>query len=237
MTNGADSWKVDVICVACKVKGERKVLFRTWFGMRAILSRALHAYGNATPATTLLVDAATSMPEQSFQFPEYAKHPAFYTIQPNLMTQGRQFALWRDLITSYCAHHHLYRLSLSSLPSDLFSKKDINRSLNQNDTKIVLTWMSKAENGGRLEWINASEAFVYWRNPAEFADMIYAWVDETGQKGAILTFYELRQSDAVRSQEWREMDEDLLRKVLNVLVKKGKAQIFGQEESAGIKFF
>jgi ESCRT-II complex subunit VPS25 len=29
----------------------------------------------------------------------------------------------------------------------------------------------------------------------------------------------------------------MLRKVLGVLVKKGRAQIFGQEEGAGVKFF
>jgi ESCRT-II complex subunit VPS25 len=33
------------------------------------------------------------------------------------------------------------------------------------------------------------------------------------------------------------MEEGMLRKVLGVLVKKGRAQIFGQEEGAGVKFF
>jgi len=49
--------------------------------------------------------------------------------------------------------------------------------------------------------------------------------------------YELREGDAVSGKEWRDMDEGLLRKVLNALVKRGKAQIFGQEENAGVKFF
>ena len=67
--------------------------------------------------------------------------------------------------------------------------------------------------------------------------MLYGWVDETGQKGAVLTVYELREGDAVMNKDWRDMDEGMLRKVLNVLVKRGKAQIFGQEENAGVKFF
>lgn len=33
------------------------------------------------------------------------------------------------------------------------------------------------------------------------------------------------------------MDADVLVKALNVLVKRGKAQIFGQEDSLGVKFF
>lgn len=33
------------------------------------------------------------------------------------------------------------------------------------------------------------------------------------------------------------MDTDLLQKALGTLVKRGKAQIFGQEDSLGVKFF
>lgn len=71
----------------------------------------------------------------------------------------------------------------------------------------------------------------------DWADAIYEWVDETGQKGAVLTVYELREGEAVGKKEWRDIDETLLRKILGVLVKRGKAQIFGQEENAGVKFF
>lgn len=67
--------------------------------------------------------------------------------------------------------------------------------------------------------------------------MIYAWVDETGQKNSVLTVYELRESDAVRGREWKDMDEGMLRRVLGVLVKRGKAQVFGQDGGDGVKFF
>lgn len=67
--------------------------------------------------------------------------------------------------------------------------------------------------------------------------MIYGWVDETGQKGSVLTVYELREGEAIGSKEWVGMEEEMLRKVLGVLVKKGKAQVFGLDESAGVKFF
>lgn len=95
-----------------------------------------------------------------------------------------------------------------------------------------------------MEWVSStgkgeqsSSCWIYWKSPSEWADAIYGWIEETGQKGAVLTFYEIREGDAVRSKEWRDMDEALLRKALGVLVKRGKAQIFGQEETAGIKFF
>lgn len=37
--------------------------------------------------------------------------------------------------------------------------------------------------------------------------------------------------------EFHGLDQDLLQKALNVLVRRGKAQIFGSEDSQGVKFF
>lgn len=199
-----------------------------------------------TPSTTAYTPSATTQTtsSHSFNFPTYTSFPPFYTLQPNLTTRVRQLELWSTLITSYCSYHHTFRLLLSSLPADLFNNAHIHRSLKTADIRTVLDHMSKPENGPRIEWIpsstrgeQSSSCYVYWRTPGEWADVLHGWVDETGQKGAVLTVYELREGDAVTNKEWRDMDEGMLRKVLNVLVKRGKAQIFGQEENAGVKFF
>lgn len=188
--------------------------------------------------------AALSTDPTKFTFPSYTSFPPFYTLQPNLTTLARQLELWSALITSYCAHHRLFRLSLSSPPADLFTNSSIKRSLKSADVRTVLDHMSKPENGPRIEWINpttrgetANTCYVYWKTPTEWADTIYNFVEETGQKGAVLTIYELREGESSLGREWRDIDEALLRKVLAVLVKRGKAQIFGLEESAGVKFF
>lgn len=54
-----------------------------------------------------------------------------------------------------------------------------------------------------------------------------------------MTIYELRASDAVGGQEWAGMDEGMLRRVLEGLVRKGRAQVFeGQGgDGGGVKFF
>jgi predicted ATP-dependent serine protease len=62
-------------------------------------------------------------------------------------------------------------------------------------------------------------------------------VDETGQKNVVLTLYELTESEATMSQEFHGMDPDLLQRAMGVLVKRGKAQVFGQEDEQGVKFF
>ena len=174
----------------------------------------------------------------AFSFPTYTTFPPFYTLQPNLTTRARQLTLWSQLILSYFAHARSHRLSLSSPPANLFANPSIHRALSEPDIRAVLDYMSLPANGARIEWIDGKSAcWVFWRTLAEWADLIYGWVDETGQKGSVLTVYELREGEAVGAKEWVGMEEEMLKKVLGVLVKKGRAQIFGQDEGAGVKFF
>lgn len=101
---------------------------------------------------------------------------------------------------------------------------------------------------GRAEWVGGGkgdgagagaggEFWVWWRNVEEWAGLIAEWVDETAQKNTVLTLYELTESEATLSQEFHGMDPELLQKALSVLVKRGKAQVFGQEDQQGVKFF
>ena len=107
----------------------------------------------------------------------------------------------------------------------------------------------------RGEWSGKDEFWVYWKRPEEWGDVVWRWVDAVGQKGAVLTFYELLHGEGtvdqgieVPFQKWKcmlmllcadfhEMDTELFAKAMSTLVKKGKAHVFGDEESKGIKFF
>ncbi|KAE8213911.1 hypothetical protein CF327_g2652 [Tilletia walkeri] len=84
-----------------------------------------------------------------------------------------------------------------------------------------------------------SRAWIFWRKPEEWADIIYKWISDTGQNRSIITLYELTEGDLSEGQEFRELPKPLLRQVLDVLVKQGKAQIFGgakDAEGEGVKF-
>jgi ESCRT-II complex subunit VPS25 len=186
---------------------------------------------------------ASASTASTFSFPAYTSYPPLYTLQPNHTTRSRQLDLWSALIISYSAHHALYKLSLSSLPRDLFTHPSGDRELKPNDIRTVLDHMSKSENGGRIEWIPATgggrseSCYIWWRTQGEWADAVYAWVEGTGQRNTVLTLYELREGGDGK-QEWRGMDEGMLRRVIGVLVKRSKAQIFGQAgEGEGVKFF
>ncbi|ROW08323.1 hypothetical protein VMCG_03016 [Cytospora schulzeri] len=125
---------------------------------------------------------------------------------------------------------------------ELFHNRKLNRRLALADVREVIGFMRRE---GRAEYVGREEegrgegdvVWVYWRTPEEWAGVIEGWVDETAQKGTVLTLYELTEGEGTRGTEFHGLDQELLQKALNVLVRRGKAQIFGQEDSQGVKFF
>lgn len=104
--------------------------------------------------------------------------------------------------------------------------------------------MTSEEGGRRAEWVGGSEGkggggafWVFWKRPEEWADVVAEWVEATGQKNTVLTLYELVSGEMSVGQDFHGMDAELLRRSLNVLVKRGKAQVFGSEDQQGVKFF
>jgi len=204
-----------------------------------------------TPPATGTGSSPSANSSDGFVFPPHYSFPPFFTLQPNTTTLSRQLALWSSLIRSYCAHNRLFRLSLSTaVGSPPFRNATIDRQLDILSIRRVIEYMVSADGDNRAEWVptqgnskkpirdsEKNSAWIYWRRPEEWADAVYAWVDGTGQKGSVLTIYELRESDAVQGQDWIGMEEDMLRRCLDVLVKRGKAQVFGADEGAGVKFF
>ncbi|KAL8929833.1 MAG: hypothetical protein Q9208_000977 [Pyrenodesmia sp. 3 TL-2023] len=185
----------------------------------------------------------------TFPFPPSHSFPPFYTLQPTLLTRSTQLAKWSTLILRYHAHHHLYRLHLATaLSSPLFHNPTIHKRLSHASLVEIVDYMTKSGKdggaGGRAEWIGGTrgekrrdEAWIWWRWPEEWAEVLAGWVDRTGQKGTVLTFWELLNGEAVRGEKWVGMEEEVLARSLDVLVKKGKAQVFGEEGERGVKFF
>jgi ESCRT-II complex subunit VPS25 len=187
---------------------------------------------------------ATSGPENamaaspSFTFPREYNFPPFFTRQTNLTTHHAQLAKWSALVLAYARHHRLFRLALSSAAeSDLFCNRRLDRRLSPTDIRDLLDFMRRDGRAESVPGAGPDVVYLYWRRPAEWAALIEAFVEDTAQKGSVLTIYELTHSDGTRGTELHGMDPDILTMALNVLVKKGKAQIFGQDDSQGVKFF
>jgi ESCRT-II complex subunit VPS25 len=110
--------------------------------------------------------------------------------------------------------------------------------LSLKDLRYILDWMASKEGGERGEWMDTGkgEYWVFWKRPEEWARLVEEWVDNTGQRGSVLTIYELLEGEGSIGEEFHGMDPDLLQKWLQVLVKRGKAQVFGSEDQQGVKF-
>lgn len=77
--------------------------------------------------------------------------------------------------------------------------------LKQKDAVEILDAMAGE---GAVEWdgTTKSTAIIYWRKPEEWANAIYEWIDNTGQKGSVLTLYEISEGDLTVSQGLFEWD-------------------------------
>ncbi|KAI0026079.1 ESCRT-II complex, vps25 subunit [Xylariomycetidae sp. FL0641] len=197
--------------------------------------------------------APTTTTSTTFEFPIEYHFPPFFTRQPNATTWHAVQSKWSALILAWCAHHRAFRLSLPSavapttttsnpsLADELFHNRRLGKRLGRADAREVFAFMRRE---GRVEFVHDDAAgggegdvFVYWRTPDEWAALIEDWVEQTAQKGAVLTLYELTEGEDTRGTEFHGLEPEILQKALQVLVKRGKAQIFGQEDQRGVKFF
>ncbi|RYO77244.1 hypothetical protein DL766_008461 [Monosporascus sp. MC13-8B] len=214
---------------------------------------------HSTTANTAAGGTAAAAP---FEFPREYHFPPFFTRQPNATTRHSQLEKWSALVLSYARHRRLYRISLPSAaaaaaggPSsysssstvadaeELFHNRRLGRRLGAADAREVLEHMRRE---GRAEPVahggdggdgDGGLWWVYWKTPDEWAAEVEAWVEDTAQRGVVFTLYELTEGEDTRGASFHGLDPELLQKALQVLVKRGKAQIFGQEDQRGIKFF
>lgn len=185
----------------------------------------------------MAAESATAPPP--FIWPKIYSFPPFFTPQPNALTRASQLARWSSLIQTYCRHGRIFRLTLiDALEKPLFHNAKIKKRLSAKDAKHLIDYMVSEEGDARAEWLGTekSSAWIWWRKPEEWATLIASWVEATGQKGSVLTLYELIEGEATEKQEFHGMDMEVMRKSLNTLAKKGKAQVFGEADQQGVKF-
>lgn len=59
----------------------------------------------------------------------------------------------------------------------------------------------------RGEWRGKDEFWVYWKRPEEWGDAVGKWVDAVGQRGAVLTFYELLNGEGTVGQGMKQFPQ------------------------------
>lgn len=108
----------------------------------------------------------------------------------------------------------------------------------------------------RFQWSggNKDRFLVLYRSYAEWAKLVFDWVDSTGQMGGVLTgacaariptahltpartVYELLEGDDSAGQEFHGIDQPLMLKILTYMEKQGNAKLFTGTDSSkmGVK--
>ncbi|ORY29432.1 ESCRT-II complex, vps25 subunit [Rhizoclosmatium globosum] len=157
--------------------------------------------------------------------------------QPTQETWIRQRTLWIEIILSYCQSQRLFLVDLNELAkSPLFDNKTINRRVQREMIDELFAEIVAIGNGEWEDKKQKKRCFVWWKKPEEWAALIYAWASENGQK--ICTVYEIVEGDGTEGLEFHGLNMDAVKRVLEVLVKQGKGQIFygSSDADMGIKF-
>ncbi|KAI8880276.1 ESCRT-II complex, vps25 subunit, partial [Backusella circina FSU 941] len=159
-------------------------------------------------------------------------------------TWQNQVGQWEQLILSYAKHKHVFRLDVHAATSpgggEIFENNKIKR---KNNKSFLNKYHQHTQNIGRLSFELLQEIIdeMVKRGTAEWdsKEKTEALINETGQNNQVVTFYELCQGELVQDQEFYMMDNTLLNKALQILVKRGNAQIFKgtDQDSMGVKFF
>ncbi|CEP17176.1 hypothetical protein [Parasitella parasitica] len=145
--------------------------------------------------------------------------PPFFTRQITESTWKSQAMQWENLILSYARQKRIFRLDLHQATSpgaaQIFENKKINRRLSFETLQDIIEEMT------RKALTDSSQ------------------ISETGQNNQIVTYYEIANGELAEGQEFFELDIAILSKALNILVKRGNAQIFKgtDQDSMGVKFF
>ena len=69
------------------------------------------------------------------------------------------------------------------LERPLFHNKELRKGLALQEARDIIDWMTKDEGMKRAEWVGngteKSAAWIYWRRPEEWAEVILKWVYQT----------------------------------------------------------
>ena len=171
-----------------------------------------------------------------FVFPWEYHFPPFFTLQPNQDTRKAQLSAWRSLFVNYTCHHKIYEMNITDASNHpIFSNRKINRSLTQDGLKVVLDDLEKH---GHIEWTDKSKSkfLIHWLSTSQWANVLYDYANQNGLTNTVCTFYELTQSDQAIGTQLHGLNEEILRKAIQDLEKRGKALLISIEASEGVKF-
>lgn len=150
------------------------------------------------------------------------------------------------MILQYCEYYKIHSLLVEGTvltsqdpQSDLvplFESKSLERAVSDEFRHDIFNHLIHKLR--KAQYVDAKKpeagVLIYWRSLAEWAKALHDYVEKTGQLGTILTVYELTSlEDPLMHDDLRNIDYNLFVKVLDVLIKQGKAQVLMSDDGSG----
>ena len=163
--------------------------------------------------------------------------PPLFTEQTREKTRVGWLNIWRDIILQWHMENKVSVLRLSEWPH--FENAKINRKMRPEARRTVLDYLASVGNG---EWVEGSENefVVFYKTPAQWAEMLYSWADRSMKCGDILTIYDITSGDETTEEEFYNLDSRTLVRSLAHLQGIGRARIMREEgrpiDEWGVKF-
>ena len=160
-----------------------------------------------------------------YPFPDYYSWPFFFTLQKHPETRRKQLLMWTELVLNFCKANKVWRLSKSIFYENLGKNPKINRKISLDSIEIIFDAMVQRKNAQFVSSKNKDEIFVLWKTIPEWEEFLYssACVKQTIEKLETLDYISYDEDNA--SEEYYQMDRDLLIIILKNLEEKGKCNV------------
>uniref|UniRef100_A0A034WK59 Vacuolar protein-sorting-associated protein 25 n=2 Tax=Endopterygota TaxID=33392 RepID=A0A034WK59_BACDO len=171
-----------------------------------------------------------------FEWPWEYTFPPFFTLQPHEETRNQQIKVWSDLFLRYLKYLNKFQVNINENAFPLFNNDAIKRRLSPETITVILEQLQRTGHAApldkrRIEWQ------VYSYTLEEYANMVYDWIQQTGQLNTICTLYEIASGENSEGTEFHGVDEAVLLNAFRTLENKGKCEVVQLDDSFGIKFF
>lgn len=144
-----------------------------------------------------------------YTFPRHYSFAPLYTKQPNATVYGRQLESWCEIILPFCEYYKITSMSLNGTPlysqielldlstlPNIFENKEISRVADETFRSDIIKYLIKTK---KAELINTkipeTGVLIYWRSLTDWGNLLYKFVEDSGQLGTIMTVYELTKLD------------------------------------------
>lgn len=159
----------------------------------------------------------------SYTYPKVWSFPPFFTKQPNKETYDTQVNEWIKIIHEYCKSCKVWKITREC---PVFTNTAIRRQLETSFIEEIFRELERRGGGS----IVSDGVYIWWYTLEEWSSRVYEWVEDNGQKGVMMTVFELE-------GQFDGMPYDMMEKVLRRLEKQGKVTtVVERDEIVGVKF-